>query len=78
MTAASAVLLAVAKELAGTAKENLPKLRHGEVVQKEWYDNGVFYRKSIYQGETYISQYDFRQRKSRRAAVFRIGDDGSG
>lgn len=61
---ASAVLLAVAKELAQTAKDSLPKLRDGERVLREWYADGVYYRETEFNGGTFISQYDFQQRES--------------
>lgn len=69
MTAAPAVLLAVATELAKLAKAEMPKLRDGERVLREWYENGVYYRETTFNSETFRSQYDFRQRKSRRMAV---------
>ena len=69
MTAASAVLFAVATELAKEAQDALPKLRDGESVRREWLEDGIYYRKTSYNGENFISQYDFRQRKSRREAV---------
>ncbi len=76
MTAVSAVLLAVATELEKTAKDSMPKIRDSERIQREWLENGIFYRETIYLNELYISQYDFRQRKSRRVAVVvRNGDD---
>ena len=63
------VLRAVASELAKEAKENLPELRDGEKIQREWLKNGVYYRETSLQGETYQASYDFRQRKSRQLAV---------
>lgn len=69
MTAASAVLFAVATELAKEAQDALPKLRDGESVRREWLEDGIYYRETSYNGENFISQYDFRQRKSRREAV---------
>ena len=69
MTAASAVLFAVATELAKEAQDALPKLRDGEGVRREWLEDGIYYRETSYNGENFISQYDFRQRKSRREAV---------
>lgn len=69
MTAAPAVLLAVATELANEAKASLPKLRDGEIVQREWYENGVYYRETVFDGELFRGQYDFRKRKSRHVAV---------
>ncbi len=44
MTAAPAVLLAVAAELAKSAKASLPKLQDGERIQREWLADGVYYR----------------------------------
>ena len=69
MTAASAVLFAVATALAKEAQDALPKLRDGESVRREWLEDGIYYRETSYNGENFISQYDFRQRKSRREAV---------
>ena len=69
MTAASAVLFAVATELAKEAQDALPKLRDGESVRREWLEDGIYYRETSYNGENFISQYAFRQRKSRREAV---------
>lgn len=69
MTAASAVLFAVATELAEEAKAALPTLRDGESVRREWLANGIFYRETSYDGKKFISQFDFRQRKSRQTAV---------
>ena len=69
MTAASAVLFAVATELAKEAQDALPKLRDGESVRREWLEDGIYYRETSYNGENFISQYEFRQRKSRREAV---------
>lgn len=62
--AVSAVLFAVAKELAQTAKDSLPELRDGERIQREWFADGVYYRETVFDGEIYTSQYDFRQRES--------------
>lgn len=69
MNPASAVLLAVATELANQAKANLPKLNDGEVIRREWYENGMFYRETALGDDVFICQYDFRQRKSRLVAV---------
>ncbi len=66
---ASTVLIAIAGELANTAKSNLPKIRDGERVQREWYKNGIYYRETVYKNEVYVSQFDFRKRKSRRNLV---------
>lgn len=69
MTAAPEVLLAIAAELAKSAKESLPKLRDGERIQREWLADGIYYRETLFNGEVFRSQYDFKQRKSRRVAV---------
>lgn len=63
-TAAAAVLFAVANELAQKAKDNLPELRDGEVIKREWLDNGIYYRETSHG----ISQYDFKQRAQITAA----------
>ncbi len=72
MNAAAAVLLAVAEELAQTAKDSLPELRDGEQIQKEWYAGGVYYRETVFDGKVYLSQYDFKTKEvtsvKRRAA----------
>lgn len=69
MTSAAAVLLAVATELAKTAKSSMPEMRDGEKIIREWFEEGIYYRKTELAGEIFVSQYDFRQRKSRRVAV---------
>lgn len=66
---ATAVLTAIAAELAETAKNSLPKMRNGEMVQREWYKNGIYYRETVYGKETYLCQFDFRKRKSHRNLV---------
>lgn len=62
MKGVTAVLFAVAKELAAQAKASFPELREGERIQREWYDNGVYSRETVLNGESFLSQYDFRQR----------------
>lgn len=69
MTPVSAALFAVATELAKTAKDSLPEMRDGEELCREWYESGIYYRETTYKGKKFVSQYDFRQRKSRRKAV---------
>lgn len=69
MSTVSAVLIAIAKELAKQAQDNLPKLQEGEEVQREWLENGIYYRESLLNGVSYISQFDFKYRKSRIEAV---------
>lgn len=73
MTGAAASLLAVAKELAQQAKDSLPNIREGEQIRREWYKNGVYFRETLFDGEIYLSQYDFR----RRAATVKRGDKQS-
>lgn len=63
MSTAAAVLFAVANELADEAKQNMPELRFGEETVREWFEKGVYYRKTKYKGKTFISQFDFKQRK---------------
>ena len=67
----SAVLIAVAKELAAQAKEVLPELREDEQVLRERYKNGVYFRETRLNDEIFLSQYDFRQHTCRQTAVER-------
>ena len=69
MTEAPSVLFAVATELAKLAKASMPEIREDERILREWYESGVYYRETTLGDEIFISQYDFRQRKSRRVAV---------
>ena len=69
MTTASTVLLAVASELAKSAISNMPKMREGEKIRREWFKDGIYCRETEFNGEIFNSQYDFRQKKSRRVAV---------
>lgn len=69
MNAAPAVLLAVATELAKQAKSEMPEMREGEEVRREWYEDGVYYRETEVDGKVFQSLYDFRQRKSHRLVV---------
>ena len=55
------VLYTVAKELAAKAKNSMPRLREGETITQEGLENGVYYRESVYGGEHYRYQYDFRE-----------------
>lgn len=47
MTAASAVLFAVATELVDLAKSSMPEMRETEKIQREWYDNGKIGRAHV-------------------------------
>ncbi len=60
----SETLYAIAKELAKQAIDSLPELRDGERVQREWFTDGVYYRETVFDGNTFTSQYDFRTRES--------------
>lgn len=69
MTAAPAVLFAVATELAKLAKSSMPEMQEGEKIQREWFQDGIYYRETTLGSDVFQSQFDFRQRKSRRVAV---------
>lgn len=69
MSAASAVLLAVAKELASQAKSSMPELEYGEEILKEWFEEGNYFRKSKHDGTVYLCQYDFRRKQCNKKAV---------
>ena len=60
---ASSVLLAIAKELSELARTSLPKLRKGEQVQREWFENATLYRETMLDGQRIIAQFSFPQRK---------------
>lgn len=66
MKRASLVLIAVAKELSELAKRSLPVLRKGETVQREWFKDATFYRETNWNGQRFIAEFNFQQRKSRR------------
>lgn len=74
MTEVSAVLLAVATELAEQAKNSLPEIQEGEQIRREWLENGIYSRETVLNGETFLSQYDFRQRACRRIATTERGE----
>ena len=69
MTRASSVLLAIAAELSELAKNNLPTLREGETIQREWFKNAILYRETVVEGQRFIAQFDFRLRKSSRVLI---------
>ena len=71
MKTVPSVLLAVANELATSAKSSMPKLNDDEKIEREWLEDGVFYRETTLNGEVFRYLYDFRQRKSRQMAVTR-------
>lgn len=74
MKALPSVLLAVAAELANSAKANLPELNDGEEIRREWYADGMYYRETALDGVIFTYQYDFRQRKSHRTGGVKEGD----
>ncbi len=61
---ASLVLLAIATELSELAKTSLPKLRKGEQVQREWFENATLYRETTLDGQKIITQFNFLHRKT--------------
>ena len=58
------VLFAVATELSELAKASLPALREGETVQREWFENATFYRETNLDGQKFMAQFNFHQRKA--------------
>lgn len=67
MIQAARALLTVAEELAEQAKGSMPKLLDGEQVVGEYFENGIYTRKTMLCGKAFVSQYDFRQKAVRRA-----------
>lgn len=68
------VLLTVANQLAKQAMDSMPKLQEDERIKREWYKNHIYFRETELNGETFLSQYDFKQRTRRREAVEKRGD----
>jgi hypothetical protein len=66
MSTVSAVIIAVAEELAKQARSGLPELLKGEEILKEWLDGDIYYRTTNYQGKEFLSQYNLRQKTSQR------------
>ena len=64
MKAAITALLTVAQELDDLAKSSMPKMREGEIIKHEWFENGVYHRETTLGGNLYQAQFDFRQRKA--------------
>ena len=69
MSAVSSVLLAVASELAASARSSLPEMKDGETVKREWLENGIYFRETVLDGRVSRAEYDFRQRKSHHKAA---------
>ena len=40
------------------------EVEDGERLKREWFSDGVYYRETVFDGEIFTSQYDFRQRES--------------
>ena len=58
-----AILLSIAQELEDLAKNSVPKIREGEIVKREWLEDGVYYRETIFDSKLYQAQFDFKKRK---------------
>ena len=69
MSVISTVLFTIATEIAKQAKDSMPELRDGEIIQREWYDDGIYYRETTLNGKLFQSQYDFRKRKSSQITI---------
>ena len=69
MRTVSSVLLSVAAELTALAKSKMPEIREGEVIEREWLENGIYFRESVFNGETIREHYDFGQRKNRQSSA---------
>lgn len=72
MKTAAVVLLAVAKELAKQAVDSMPELQEDEVLLREWYEDGIYYRETRYNGISTTYSYDFRHKKIRLLAAGEI------
>lgn len=75
MNATANVLLAIASELADAARENLPTMQECEYLVSERFENGIYYRETSCNGNTVISEFDFKERKSHTTVK---GGDGNG
>lgn len=60
MSAAIIILIRVAEELAELAKNSIPKIRNGEKICREWLKDGVYCRESLFNGKTFLAQFDFK------------------
>lgn len=65
MSAPMEVLRAIAEEIAKTARASMP-IQDGEIVLREWLENGVYHRESKLDGVIIKCEYDFKLRKVRR------------
>ena len=64
MNNAIRVLISVAEELAELARSSVPKMRQGEYIQREWLEDGIYYRQSVFNDEIILTRFDFRKRKA--------------
>ncbi len=69
MSVLSTVLFTIATELAKQAKDSMPEIRDGEIIQHEWYEDGIYYRETTFNGKVFQNQYDFRKRKSSQIII---------
>lgn len=69
MSVISTVLFTIATELAKQAKDSMPEIRDGEIIQREWYEDGIYYRETTLNDKVFQSQYDFRKRKSSQITI---------
>lgn len=67
MTEVEAVLSIIAKELADTAKSNMPELQTGQSITHEWLEDGKYFREIKNGSHTSYICYDFRQRRCFKA-----------
>ena len=64
-------LFAVATELGELAKSSMPEIREGEVINREWLENGVYYRETALNDRLYLASFNFRQRTSRQVQLLK-------
>ena len=64
MNSAFWILLRIAEEIAELARSSVPKLRDGEQIKREWLDNGVYYRETVFCGEKFLARFNLKQRKN--------------
>lgn len=67
MTEVETVLSMIAKELADTAKSSMPELQAGQLIKREWLEDGKYFREIKNGSHTSYICYDFKQRKCFKA-----------
>ena len=65
MKSTALMVIQIAEELISLAKTSMPKLRNGEVVQREAFENGIYQRETVYENTRYVAEYNFRSRECR-------------